>query len=110
FCQSGRWSKSSPNLNGNYAGIGSFSGTYNGYNSQDKMIAMQAIGGGCGNRHNLNAQVSGMTVADSTDNNPEWAKGTSIFFFVPAYTAYQVSSYPYDMGACGFNLIQFSFQ
>ncbi len=106
---SGSWKgPSSAAADGVYFAIGSYSGTFNGYNSSSKAIQIQAMGGTCGNRFDLRGSVSGFgLVAYSTTANPDWGKGTSITFMVPSKTSYTITSYPYSCGAGSFSIVSF---
>jgi type II secretory pathway pseudopilin PulG len=88
------------------------SGTYNGDNKEGYPIMVTANGGnspGSGDSTNpchLQARVSGIIVAETRDNNPQYAKFCSISFWVPADETYKVFSSPYPNGNGKFNVIE----
>ena len=109
ICQSGIWGKQKNQMPGYYQNLGVASGTYYGHNPNPVAVIIQATGGACGNKYSLTATVSGVgVVASNIDNNNEWWKGTSISFPVPAYTSYQISSYPFECGGSPFSILLFT--
>lgn len=99
-------------FNGVPQSLGQFSGSYNGMNNQPYAIFVNANGGNAtvsgddANPCHLRAVVSAVTVAINQDNNKEFAKICSIYFAVPANTAYQIFSSPYPVGTGRFEVIE----
>ncbi|MBW8290422.1 hypothetical protein KIF53_22570, partial [Chromobacterium subtsugae] len=114
-CQSGRWNNNGGEFNGSYQFLGTYTGKYSGYNSSKKATFIQisggysSSGGSCGNEVDLSAQLPGIgTVASAGTSNPEWSKIAFISFLVPAYTNYNVTSYPWACGPGIFNVFSFN--
>ncbi|QAB32648.1 shufflon system plasmid conjugative transfer pilus tip adhesin PilV [Pantoea ananatis] len=115
-CKDNKWQ--GVKSNGQYNGIGYFTGQYNGYNSSSYTLTVYATGGqstvhkqindgDCSNTMDLQGWAGGVPVASMTNNNVGWAKSGFITFQVPANTGYQVVSNPLAMYGCNpgtFNL------
>ncbi|TKC90140.1 prepilin, shufflon protein A [Trinickia terrae] len=101
LCQSGVWKTVGGVGNVSYQSIGNFTGGMNGANDNSNAELITAWGGGCpGNNGTfLVGSVNGFgVVAQEINNNMDYAKVSTIEFWVPAYTGYTIFS---DIYACG---------
>ncbi|MCX8957035.1 shufflon system plasmid conjugative transfer pilus tip adhesin PilV [Erwinia psidii] len=108
-CLNGVW-QGSP-ANGQYSGLGGFTGQYNGFNNTAHTITIYATGGvstvnkgissgNCSNTWALAGYAGGVGVVNAADSNVEWAKQGAISFQVPGNTAYTVISSPNPSYGC----------
>lgn len=66
--------------------------------------------GSCDNTYALTAFVNGLNVATSINNNPQWAKSTTINFTVPAGATFNIVSDPLPDRGCSpgsFNVLSY---
>lgn len=110
-CQSGVWSKAQGSgSSGTYVSVGSYAGTYNGFNNNDSQVLITARGGGGCNRFDLTGSVTGFgVVVNNYTANPDWSKSSFISFMVPAKTGYTITAYPYQCGSAGFAVVAYIF-
>jgi type II secretory pathway pseudopilin PulG len=84
--------------------MGTYTGVYDGMNAQVYPVFVTVIGGNApvsgddANTCELQGQVMSVVVAEMRNNNNTWAKTCSISFWVPANTAYRITSDPYPTG------------
>jgi hypothetical protein len=110
FCNGTNWGAVGGANQGRPAFLGRFACGVSGrtfVNSQPYPVFVTASGGNsvdvastdnAHNRCHLSANVSGVTVAHSANNNDTYAKTCSIAFMVPANHSYMINSAPWDAG------------
>ena len=120
YCQNGLW-RSTGKGNGAYQQLGYHIGNYSGSNPGTSTMSVSALGGqstknwgvndgSCDNTYALTAFVNGLNVATSINNNPQWAKSTTINFTVPAGATFNIVSDPLPDRGCSpgsFNVLSY---